>query len=101
MADQIATEYQKENRHLTAGGDFLCPKGDAFHLEVKLYTSVRMRVSSRFYPLEFEGVKKSILHPAFIQRPSKIIVVDHLLRHAAVNTDVFSGDKAGLIGAEI
>ena len=57
--------------------------------------------SQDFNPLEFERVNKSILHPAFVQRPSKIIMVDHLLRHAAVNTDVFSGDKAGLVGAEI
>ena len=36
-----------------------------------------------------------------IQSPSIIIVVYHLLRHAAVNTYIFPGDKTCFIGTEV
>lgn len=41
MAHPMTTEYQNENRHLIASGDFLCPKGGAFHLEVKINKEIR------------------------------------------------------------
>ena len=61
MAYQITTEYQNENRHLTAGGDFLCSKGGAFHLEVKINKEIRNYTESMFFGLSLRQFIFSVL----------------------------------------
>ena len=61
MAYQITTEYQNENRHLTVGGDFLCPKGGALHLEVKINKEIRNYTESMFFGLSRRQFVFSVL----------------------------------------
>ena len=37
----------------------------------------------------------------FIKLPTAVTMIDHLLCHSSVNTDVLTGDKSGHVGAQI
>ena len=61
LAHPLTTEYQKKNRHLTAGGVFFCPKGGAFHLEVKINKEIRNYTESMFFGLSLRQFIFSVL----------------------------------------
>ena len=46
-------------------------------------------------------LKTSKKHHLAFEFPAAVVVVDHLAGHAAVDADVFAGNKAGLVAREV